>query len=58
MVRDGLRPTRDCGERLVLFAYSVEVAHLSPEDPCNVFLPSEFTFLVASGQDAVLLADR
>ena len=57
MVRHGLRSTRDRGERLVLLAFSIEVAHLSPEDPCKLFLPSEFTFLVAPGQDAVLLVD-
>ena len=36
-----------------LVAYSVEVA----PRPCKVVLPSEFTCLFASGQDAVLLVD-
>ena len=57
MVRDGLQSTRDSGERLMLIAYPAEVTHLSPEDPCKVFLPSEFSFLVSSGQGAVLLVD-
>ena len=50
MESNGLQSTRDSGERLMLIAYPAEVAHLSPEDPCKVFLPSEFSFLVAPGQ--------
>ena len=50
---DSLGSGRECREGLVLFAYFVNVLYESPEDPCKVFLPSEFTFGVTSSQGAV-----
>ena len=55
--RDSSGSRRDCREGLVLFAYFAKVLYESPEDPCEVFLPSEFTFGVTCGHCAVFLAN-